>query len=163
VLDQPVVDFRLKDLTRDEPAFVSLPQLQGRTVVFFFLSYQCQVSIGYEARLARILADYRGRDVTFLGIRSSAADTIEETRRYVKEKKFIMPVLLDEGNIVADYFGVPSTPLFIVMDPEGKMRYWGPLDDHVDEKRVKKQHLRDAIDAVLAGKQVVVKRVPGLG
>jgi len=39
-LDEPVADFRLRDLTREAPTFVSLSELRGRAVVLFFLSYQ---------------------------------------------------------------------------------------------------------------------------
>jgi peroxiredoxin len=35
-----VSDFRLRDLTRDTPAHVSLSELRGRAVVLYFLSYQ---------------------------------------------------------------------------------------------------------------------------
>lgn len=37
-IDQPVPDFRLRDLTRDG-ACVSLSELRGRAVVLFFMSY----------------------------------------------------------------------------------------------------------------------------
>lgn len=53
--------------------------------------------------------------------------------------------------------------VFVVIDPEGRMRYWGGLDDHPDEKRAKRPHLRHAIDAVLSGKDVAVKRAFALG
>lgn len=162
-LDQPVLDFRLRDLTRDEPEFVSLPQLRGRAAVLFFLSTQCNTSRGYEGRIGRILADYKGRNVVFLGVRSSGSDTNDATRHYVREKNFAMPVLADEGGLLADYFGVSNTPTFIVIDPRGRMRYWGALDDHFDEKRAKRPFLRLAIDATLAGREIATKRGLGLG
>lgn len=37
-IDQPVLDFRLRDLTRDGAALVSLSDLRGGAVVLFFLS-----------------------------------------------------------------------------------------------------------------------------
>lgn len=90
-------------------------------------------------------ADYRDRNVAFLGVRSSTVDTDEATRQYLGEKRFAIPVLADDGNVLADYFGVPNFLLFVLIDPEGRMRYWGAIDDHVDEKRVKRPYLRLAI------------------
>lgn len=101
--------------------------------------------------------------MAFVGVRSSSLDRDEEMRRHVAEKKLAIPVLADDGNVLADYFGVPNFLLFIVIDPQGRMRYWGALDNHIDEKRATKAYVRDAIDAVLAGREVPTKRGLGLG
>lgn len=84
-------------------------------------------------------------------------------RKYVKEKGLAIPVLADDGNVVADYFRVPNFLVFVVLDSGRRMRYWGGIDDHPDETRVKRQHLRQAIDAVLAGKDVAKKQAFALG
>lgn len=81
----------------------------------------------------------------------------------MKEKGFAIPVLADDGNVLADYFGVPNFMVFVVIDPEGRMRYWGAIDDHPDEKRAKQPHLRHAIDAALAGNDVAKKQTFALG
>ena len=162
LIDRPVADFRLQDITRDEPDFVSLSHYRGKVLVLFFMSYQCNTSKGYEGRIVRILNDYKGRNVDFVGVRSSVADTNEATRQYVREK-FRIPVLGDEGSTLAGHFKVSNTPTFVVIDPQGRFRYWGAFDDHYDEKRARKQYLREAIDAALAGGEVATKRGLGLG
>ncbi|HKS16438.1 MAG TPA: hypothetical protein VJU16_03945, partial [Planctomycetota bacterium] len=69
LIDQPVTDFRLQDITRDEPDFVSLSHYRGRVLVLFFMSYQCNTSKGYEGRIGQILKDYKGGNVDFVGVR----------------------------------------------------------------------------------------------
>jgi hypothetical protein len=101
--------------------------------------------------------------VAFVGVRSSSTDTDEATRAYLKENGFAIPVLADDGNVLADYFRVPNFMVFVVIDGEGRMRFWGGIDDHPDETRVKRRHLREAIDAVLAGKSVERKQAYALG
>jgi hypothetical protein len=81
----------------------------------------------------------------------------------VKQSGFAIPVLADDGNVAADYFRVPNFLVFVVIDGEGRMRYWGGIDDHPDEARVKRRHLREAIDAVLAGREVARKQAFALG
>jgi peroxiredoxin len=162
-LDQPVPDFTLRDLSRDEPTFVSLSDFRGKTVVLYFLSHQCQTSWRYEGRIGQILAWALPKGVVFLGVRSSSQDKDDATRKYVESKNLEMPVLADDRNVLADYFGIPQTPLFVVIDPQGRFRYWGSLDDHVNETRAKVPHLRNAIDAAQAGREAPVRRGLGLG
>ncbi|MEK7468059.1 MAG: hypothetical protein AAB074_11640 [Planctomycetota bacterium] len=101
--------------------------------------------------------------MTILGVRSSSTDTDEEVRKYATEKSLSIPVLADDGNVLADFFNVPNFMVFVVIDAEGRMRSWGGIDDHHDEKRAKRPHLRNALDAVLAGKDVAAKRTFAFG
>ena len=45
------------------------------------------------------------------------------------------------------------TPHVFVLCPKRKIAYMGAIDDNNNPKRVKEHWLRDALDALLAGKQ----------
>lgn len=169
-LDAPVRDFRLRDVMADEERFVTLSELKGKTVVLFFLSDKCQVTWLYEQRTGALIRDLAGRDVVFLGIRSSAGDSAHEIRSYAEAKNFDIPVLFDESNVVADYFGVRVTPLYAVIDPTGALRYFGAFDDNQTPGKVQqpaetaqKHYVREAVEAVLEGRDVTTKESRGYG
>lgn len=169
-IDAPVRDFRLRDVMEDEETFVRLEDLKGKTVVLFFVSDKCQVTWMYEERTGKLIADLKSKGVVFLGIRSSAGDSAREIRSYCEAKNFDIPVLFDDQNVVADYFGVETTPQYAVIDGKGVLRYFGACDDlqtpgkmRQPEESAKRQYVREAVEAVLAGKDVTTKEAQGYG
>jgi peroxiredoxin len=169
-IDAPVRDFRLRDVMQDEETFVRLEDLKGKTVVLFFVSDKCQVTWLYERRTGKLIGDYKDKGVVFLGIRSSAGDSARELRSYCEAKNFDIPVLFDEENVVADHFGVQTTPQYAVIDAEGVLRYFGALDDNQTLRRLRqpeetatKHYVREALEAVLAGEEVTTKEAEGYG
>ena len=162
-VDAPVKDFRLKDLMKDGETFVSLSDFRGKTVVVIFTSYTCDACADYENRTKKLIQDYAGKGVVFLGVRSSADDTAEGMRKYALEHGFTIPILDDPGNKLADAFGVIVTPTFYVIDPKGVLRYRGAYDENLREARAKKTYLLDALREVLEGKEVTLKTTRTIG
>ena len=167
-IDQPVKDFRLRDLMQDEPTYVTLSQFRDKkTVVLVSVQSRCPITWKYIGRIGKLFQDYHKKDVAFLIIRSSLTDSEDRIRRYAEDKNLDMPLLYDEGNRVADYFGTQGTPYFYVIDKQGVLRYEGICDNNQVPKRVDlkpetvtSHYVRDAIEAVLAGKPVKTKSVP---
>lgn len=161
-VDAPVADFRLKDLMKDGEKFVSLSDYRGRTVVLIFTSYTCDACADYENRTKKLIQDY-GKDVVFMGVRSSDEDTAQGMRKYALEHGYTIPILDDPGNKLADVFGVIVTPTFYVIDPKGVLRYRGAYDENLREARAKKTYLLDALREVLEGKEVTLKTTRTIG
>jgi peroxiredoxin len=150
----PVKDFTLTDLWTDKP--VRLADLKGKPVLGVFISYNCDMTWRYERRIGRLMQDYLPKGVRILAIRSSARDTVDGIKKYAEAKNFTMPLLYDSKNEMADYFRVNVTPTFVLFDSQGILRYEGSCDDNPNEQQAKHQFVRDALDAVLAGRQVAV-------
>jgi len=169
-IDQPVKTFKLVDIMKErkegEPEdalHLDLAQYRDKkAVVLFFMSYTCPVTWRYEKRVGALM-EKLGEDVAFVGVKSHAAETVEKTKQFAEARNFAMPVLYDRRNEVSNYFGVRSTPSFVLIDKAGRLRYIGAFDDNPDEKSVKNRYLADALEAVLNGRDVAVKRtvVPG--
>lgn len=163
-IDQPVADFRLRDLMQDGEVTHALSQYKGKkAVVLSFVSYNCSVSWRYEGRMGKLLQDYGKKDVQFLAVRSNARDTIEGMRKYAEARNLDMPVLYDDKNKLSDYYDVRVTPTFVIIDKEGVLRYKGSYDENPDEKVAKKQYAVEALDAILAGKPVPTKETRAFG
>lgn len=163
-VDAPVRDFALKNLLKPEDPAVALSGFrEKKAVVLVFTSYACDACVEYEARVKAVIQAYGGKDVAFLAVRSSAEDTADGTRAYAKKAGFDVPFLDDVDNRIADRYGVRVTPSFRLIDKAGTLRYRGALDDSLEAKDVKVQFLKNALDAVLAGKAPDVKESKTVG
>lgn len=160
-IGEPVKDFQLQDLWTGKD--VKLSQHHGKTVVLSFVSYNCAVSWRYETRMGKLVSKYEPKKVVFLTVRSNARDTVDGIKKYCETKNLTMPLLYDQKNTLSDYLGARVTPTFYVIDAKGVLRYGGACDDNADETAVGKSYLVDAIDAVLAGKDVPVKTSRAFG
>lgn len=164
LIDKPVRDFKLRDLMKDEESWISLSDFKGKkAVVLFFTSYNCDASLDYENRTLKLIKDFAGKDVVFLGVRSSAEDDAAGMRKYAESKGFKIPFLEDTKNVLAAYLDVLVTPTFYVIDKEGVLRYRGAYDESLKEARAQKTYVHDALKAVLEGKEVSLKTTRTIG
>lgn len=149
----------------------SLPATDGKTyslrelavgkkaVVVNFTCNHCPYAKAYEDRFMAIVRDYSPRGIAFVAINPNDAvnypeDSFEKMKERAAARGFNFPYLRDESQQVAKAYGAVCTPhLFIVVD--GKIAYEGRIDDNwKDPAAVKRQDLRDALDAILAGKPI---------
>jgi peroxiredoxin len=163
-IDKPVQDFKLRDLMKDGESWISLSDYKGKkALVLIFTSYNCDASLDYENRILKLIKDFAGRDVAFLGVRSSAEDDAPGMRKYAESKAFGIPFLDDPRSALAAYLDVQVTPTFYVIDKEGVLRYRGAYDESLKEARATKTYVHDALRAVLDGKEVAPKTTRTIG
>jgi thiol-disulfide isomerase/thioredoxin len=141
----------------------TLKEYLGKTIVLDFWSIECPISKGYEARFKEIHSEYSKKGIVFLMIDANVseiggagADPFAAIKKYVKDQSIPYPVLADKKNVVADRFGAQTTPHVFILDEKGKLRYAGGVDDDPDIKKdskAVKSYLREALDALIAGKE----------
>ncbi|HYC76179.1 MAG TPA: redoxin domain-containing protein, partial [Planctomycetota bacterium] len=153
-----VADFTLADLDGNKQSLKGLAE-NKKAVVVCFWSRDCEAARASESRLAKLRADYHEKGVVFVHVVSNkkenkAEDDVKKTREQVKAKKVEWLVLLDPDNKIADAFDARVTPAFFVIDAKDlKVAYAGALtDDPWKDAKVTKEYVKDAVDAVLAGK-----------
>jgi hypothetical protein len=76
-------------------------------------------------------------------------------RDYVKKKGLTVPILPDPAAGTADLFGSKVTTTTMVIDADGVLRYCDRFDNGGD-----RAYTEDALQAVLAGREVKVKTTP---
>ena len=82
------------------------------------------------------------------------SDTFEEMKLRAKDREYNFPYLYDgDTETVSKAYGPVVTPHAFVFDAARKLRYVGAIDDSERIAKVTKHYLRDALDAVLAGKE----------
>jgi hypothetical protein len=92
------------------------------------------------------------------------ADVVQHTKEY----QFSFPVLFDPHEILVKMTGATTIPSAAVLSPEGTLLYLGRIDNLVEDFNVRRQvptkfDLREALDAVLAGKPVPRARTTAFG
>ena len=150
-LDAVVKDFTLKDAEGTDFSLYKLSEEKQVTVVLF-LATQCPVATDYTARIVNLVKAYDAKKVQFIGINSNKQEKIAEILAYSKKHGFEFPVLKDRENKIADYFGARRTPEVFLLDAKRVLRYAGAIDN--SPKEPTKHYLKDALDLVIAGKDI---------
>lgn len=127
---------------------------EAKLVVVVFACNHCPVVKTYERRLIRFVDDYRDKGVEFVAISVSrqASDQLPQMKRRASDSGFNFPYLIDTSQKIAKAYGATCTPHVFVLDQQRRIAYMGKIDDHLDDSKVTERFLRDAVDALLAGK-----------
>ncbi|HEY8929455.1 MAG TPA: redoxin domain-containing protein [Mucilaginibacter sp.] len=159
----------------------SLPGIDGKTytlasfksakvLVIVFMCNHCPTSQAYENRVIKMTSDYASKGVAVVAINpnnpaglrldelgySDLSDSFDDMKIRAKNAGFNFPYLYDgETEVTSKKYGPVATPHIFVFDKDRKLRYNGRIDDM--ENPAKTPHsldARNAIDAVLAGKEI---------
>lgn len=156
-----LVPFTLKNYDGKE---VNLASLQGRkAVILAFVATRCPVSNAYNERMAALSAEYAAKGVAFIGLNANREEGPAEVAEHAKAHALAFPILKDDGNVKADQFGAQVTPEVYVYDPSWTLRYHGRIDDDMKGQHIRSSDLRNALEALLAGKDVPVKETKAFG
>ena len=137
----------------------------GKPLAVVFSCVHCPYVVAWEDRLNDVARDYDGR-AGLLAVNSNAGhlgDSVGDMQARSREKNFAFPFLYDESQEVAEAYGASRTPEVFVFDGDRRLVYHGAIDDSRDEDQVSQQYLRDALDAVLSGKDPAVSGTPPVG
>ncbi len=147
-----------------------LPDFQGKAALcVVFMCNHCPYVKSTIDRLIAIQRDYTGKGFQLVGINANETvnypeDDLPHMVEWAKQKAFNFPYLRDDTQAVARAYGAERTPHIFLFDRNRKLVYTGAIDDNTkDANNVKRQYLRDAIDAVLTGKPVADTQTQAMG
>lgn len=91
-------------------------------------------------------------------------DSYEDMKQYASQQNYKWFYAVDQDNVLADAFGADRTPECYLFSKEGKLVYHGAINDNPGSPSdAKRQHLKQAIDETVAGKDVAVKETRSVG
>ena len=143
-----------------------------------FTCNHCPIAQMYEQRIQQLEEDYQDRGVVVVAIQpndpkairideldsSDMSDSLEEMKIRVEYKQLHYPYLYDgETQSVTRAYGPQATPHVFVFDKQRKLRYEGRFDNSYRKELVKTQDARNAIEAILANREVPVKHTGVFG
>lgn len=147
----------------------SLDDLRGSSaLVFIFTANRCPGAQAYEARINALHDELAPAGVRILGVDSVSADlypseTLEELKRVRAARGIRFPILRDEDQRLAHAFGARCTPHAFLFDADMRLRYRGRIDDAFVPERVTRPYLREALRAVLHGREPETPETMPLG
>jgi len=158
------------------PAWQSLAGVDGKhhglaeyksakAIVLVFTCNHCPVAVAYEDRLVALQRDYQGKGVQVVAVcvNKGEADGLEKMIERAKDKGFNFPYMIDPTQAIGRKYGARVTPHVFILDQARKVAYIGAIDDSKDVAAVKQQYVRDALDAILAGKEPATKQTKPVG
>jgi peroxiredoxin len=143
----------------------------AKVLLVLFTCNHCPTAQAYEARIKKLNADFRDRGVQLVAISpndaqavrldelgySDLGDSLEDMKIRAKEAQFDFPYLFDgDDQRVSQAYGAKATPHCFLFDKDRRLRYTGRIDNG-EVGEVTKHDLRDALEAVLAGREVAAK------
>jgi peroxiredoxin len=139
-----------------------------KAVVVFFTTTDCPLSNNEVPEMNRTQRDYQTRGVAFYAVQADTTIAAADVVEHAKEYQFSFPVLFDPHQILAKLTGATTIPEAAVLSSDGTLLYLGRIDNRVEDFNIRRSEptrfdLREALDAVLAGKPVANPRTKAFG
>lgn len=134
-----------------------------KTIVLLFISVKCPVSNAYNGRIAKLVADYAGKGVQFLGVNADGRETVAEIAAHAKENGFNFPILKDAEGTLTERLDATVTPEAYVFSSDLTLLYHGRIDDSQRASHVKRSDLAVALDQIIAGEAVSTQITKAFG
>jgi peroxiredoxin len=175
-LGSPAPDFALPGM--DGQIHKLSDYASSPVLVVAFTCNHCPIAQMYEKRIQQLATDYKNKGVAVVAIQgndpqairideldsSDVSDTLPEMKIRVQYKHLTYPYLYDgDTQKVTRAYGPQATPHVFIFDQERHLRYEGRIDNSYRTELVKTQDARNAIDALLAHKEVAVKHTGVFG
>lgn len=165
-----VAEFKLKNTNGKMVALSDYGVAKG--VIVIFDCNTCPYSKAYNERIIALNNKYASQGFPVVLVQpndpeKSPGDSYGEMVKYAEKKGYDFPYLFDETQTVARNFGATNTPHVFLLKKEGssfKVAYIGAIDDSArDASAVSKKYLEDAVDSLLAGKEVPFSKTKAVG
>ena len=154
------------------PAFEGLLGVDGRrygfstfadrdVLVLIFSSNRCPTAKAYAPRMNALQEQFGNRSVQLIAINANDPHLYpdESYPRMIEratEDGYTFPYVVDDGQRVARAYDAACTFHVFVLDRERRLRYEGRFDDSRIPERVTSHDLADALEDLIAGRQVRV-------
>lgn len=162
-------NFKLLDTVSN--SFQTLHDVQGaKGTVVMFICNHCPFVIHVNSEIARLGQEYQDKGIGFVAISSNDVENYPQDAPHLMKKKaeevgYTFPYLYDETQKIAEAYDAACTPDFYLFDADMKLVYRGQLDDSRPGNGIPLtgSDLRNAMDALLEGKEIDSNQKPSIG
>jgi len=165
--EMPEGDTKMQDISGKEISLKSAKAKNG--ILVMFSCNTCPYVIRNQARTKAICAYALQQNIGVVLINSNEAqrsdeDSFDAMREYAKGQGYQWYYSVDKNHKIADAFGANRTPECFLFSSDLKLLYHGAIDDNPGEAgNVGRQHLKEAINEMLAGKKISVTESRSIG
>lgn len=163
----PKSDIKLKDISGKEISMKEVMKPNGLLVMFSCNT--CPYVIRNQARTKEVCEFAQKNKLGVILLNSneasrSGSDSYEAMQQYAKAQGYNWYYAVDKNSEIADAFDAGRTPECFLFDKDAKLVYHGAIDDNPqDASAVTRQHLKEAITEMVAGKTVSVAETRSVG
>ncbi len=163
----PMKTQKMKNVDGKELSIQGVQGTKGTLVIFSCNS--CPWVKAWESRIVAIGNEYQQKGIGVIAINSNdpkvkSEDSYAQMQQVAKSNGYEFPYVVDVTSDVARAFDATRTPEAFLFNSAGKLVYHGTIDDNArDSKKVEDHYLRDALDALLAGKEIQEPETKSLG
>ena len=163
-------NFNLKNVDGTMVSLSDYPNAKGFIVVF--TCNTCPYAVASEERLVALDQEFKKKGYPVIAINPNNPkvqpdDTFELMQEKADEAGFTFPYLYDESQTVYVKYGATKTPHVYVLQKQNDkhiVKYIGAIDDNVrNANAVKERFVANAVNELLAGKEVSVKETKAIG
>ena len=163
----PLGDVKMKDVLNHEMTLHNAKKKNGLLVMFSCNT--CPYVIKNQQRTNAICKFTLDNNIGVVLLNSNEAQRSDEDsfgamQAYAKDQGYDWFYAVDKNAQIADAFGANRTPENFLFDKNLKLVYHGAIDDNPTEpNNVNRQHLKEAIMQLVAGKDISVKESRSMG
>lgn len=163
----PKPDLKMKDISGKEVSFNDAKKKNGLLVMFSCNT--CPWVIKNQSRTKEIASYALSKNIGVILLNSNEGqrgddDSFDEMKTYAKNQQYSWYYAVDKNSVMANEFGANRTPECFLFNAEGKHVYHGAIDDNPgNANSVTRKHLKEAMDEMLAGKDISVKESRSMG
>ena len=163
-------DFSLKNIDGEMVSLSDFETAKGFLIIF--TCNTCPYAVAYEDRIIALNEKYKSKGVPVIAINPNnpavkSGDSFAAMKERAKEKGFTFPYLFDDGQKVYPQYGATRTPHVFLLEKTEKgnqVRYIGAIDDNYqDASQVEDKYVENAVDAMLAGKEIEITTTRAIG
>lgn len=163
-------NFSLIDTVTDSELSLDFLAANDTAIVVVFMCNHCPFVLHILPKLVEVAQHYQNKGVEFVAINSNdisaySDDAPEKMKALALQMNFNFPFLFDETQEVAKAFQAACTPDFYLFNPQLELVYRGRFDDSTPRNNlpVTGKDLTNAIDCLLAGKEITAEQMPSIG
>jgi thioredoxin-related protein len=163
----PKANLKVKDVSGKDIMLSDAKKDNGLLVMFSCNT--CPVVIKNQSRTKEICQYASEEKIGVILLNANEGDrnsgnSYTAMQSYAHQQNYDWFYAVDKNSELADAFGANKTPECFLFDKMGKLVYHGAIDDSPgDMNNVKRHHLKEAINELIAGKEITVKETRSVG
>ncbi len=163
----PMADTKMKDISGKEVAMKDVKKSNG--VLVMFSCNTCPYVIKNQERTIEIGRYAAKNNIGVIILNSNESqrgseDSFDAMKNYAKNQGYEWNYVVDENSTIANAFGATRTPECFLFSKDLKLAYHGAIDDNPsDPNNITRNHLKIAIDEMVAGKAISVTESRSVG
>jgi len=139
-----------------------------KAAVLIFVGVDCPISNAYSPLINKMVADYSSKGFDFYMVYSDPNLSAADARKHAVDFGYTCLGLLDSRQKLKKKVNATVTPEAAVVDGHGQVLYLGRIDNWYEDFGKQRyaattHELRDALDAIVAGKKVATPVTKAVG